>query len=113
MLSMSLGFMLPIPLTKMSSNPPVASCSALRDGDSLCIGTPSTTQSGCPLPVMLFEPLILMRDSVPGCPEVADTATPATSPCMSASTEEIAFASNLSELMTATEPVILLTDVWA
>ena len=46
MLSMSLGFMLPMPFTNMLSNPPVASCSELSVGESLCIGTPSTTQSG-------------------------------------------------------------------
>lgn len=113
MLSMSLGLMLPMPFTNMSSKPPVASCSELRLGESLCIGTPSTTQSGWLVPERLLAPLILILDWVPGCPEVAETATPATSPCISASTDEMALASNLSEPITATEPVILLTVVWA
>ena len=39
--------------------------------------------------------------------------TPATSPCISASTDEMALASNLSASRTATEPVIRLTEVWA
>ena len=113
MLSMSFGLMLPIPFTKMSSKPPVASCSLVNDGDSFWRGTPSTTQRGWPEPLMLLVPLIRILDWVPGWPEVAETATPATSPCMRASTEDTAFALKLSPFMTATEPVMRLTVVWA
>ena len=102
-----------MPFTKMLSKPPVASCSLLRAGDSLCRGTPSTTQSGALEPVMLLEPLMVIFACVPGCPDRDLMLTPATSPCMSASTEEIALASNFSELSTATEPVMRFTEVWA
>ena len=112
-LSISLGLMFPIPFTKMLSNPPVASCSLLSDGESLCIGTPSTTQSGALVPVILLDPRIVILDCVPGCPERDLMLTPATSPCIRASTDDIALASNLSALSTATEPVIRFTEVCA
>ena len=96
----------------MSSKPPVASCSGLRAGDSLCSGTPSTTQSGLLLPDRLFVPLILILDWVPGCPELADMLTPASSPCIRALTDARGFELNFSESIMPTLPVMRLTVVW-
>ena len=113
MLSMSLGFMPPMPLMKMLSKAPAAISSELRFGLSFCSGTPSTTQSGLLLPERLLVPLILMRDWVPGCPETACTCTPATSPCIRELTLARGLSLKLSELSIPTDPVILLTVVWA
>ena len=110
--SMSLGLMLPMPLTKMSSNPPAFICSEDRSGVSFCIGTPSTTHSGLELPERLLTPRMRMLDCCPGRPEVACMATPATSPCISDATDVIGLLLNVSEESMPTEPVILLVVVW-
>ena len=76
------------------------------------MGTPSITHSGSPSPVIVLVPLIRIFCVLPGCPDMADTATPAILPCMRASTVGWAWSFNWSAEIIPTEPVIFLKVVW-